>query len=62
MQSGQSPPQSVVKRIRTYGNALYKCHIILFQLTIHYIRVTCSFTRLTRKADYVIATNTNKSS
>ena len=33
MQSGQSPPQSVVKRFRAYGNALYKCHAITITIT-----------------------------
>ena len=34
MQSAQSPPQSLVKRIRAYGNALNKCHTITITINI----------------------------
>ena len=40
MQSGQSPPQRVVKRIRAYGNALYKCHTITITINTVVIRKT----------------------
>ena len=39
MQSGQSPPQSVVKCIRAYGNALYKFHTITITITINTLTV-----------------------